>query len=178
MDEQALIDGYAEGIFAVARSEGVLDRVEDELYQVARMLDSNAELGQRLSDPALEPSAKLGLVDGLLSGRAHPQTVSALLYVIAAGRGRQLAEIADAVVARAAAERNRQIAEVRTAIALDDDHKERLATALSQATGQQITVKVTVDPDVVGGVVVKVGDTVIDGSIARRLTELRSVMTG
>lgn len=172
------VEGYAEAIVTVARSEQALERVEDELFHIARTVESNGELSQRLSDPGLDTATKLEIVHGLLSGRAHPQTVSAVMYVVQSGRARQLPDIADAVVQLAAASRQRAVAEVRSAIPLDADTQQRLSTALQKATGRQVEIKVTVDPDVVGGVIVTMGDTVIDGSIARRLTELRSRLTG
>lgn len=172
------VDGYADAIVRVATAEEALDRVEDELYRIARTIEANPELSQRLSDPAVDTPTKLAVVEDLLAGRAHPQTVSAVMYVVQSGRARQLPAIAGAVVHRAAAARSRALAEVRTAVPLSDEHVTRLADALSKATGQQVEVKVTVDPDVVGGVVVNVGDTVIDGSVARRLAELRSRLVG
>ena len=65
------------------------------------------------------------------------------------------------------------MAEVRSAIPLTDDQKSRLADALGQATGKQVEVKVIVDPSIKGGLVAQVGDTVIDGSVRRRLEQLR-----
>jgi F-type H+-transporting ATPase subunit delta len=172
------VTGYAEAIVNVARAEGVAERVEDELFQVARTFEANDDLRERLTDPQLDPGTKLGVITELLQGRAHPQTVSAVLWVVQAGRARQLADIADAVVRLGAESRNRVVAEVRTAVALDRTQQQRLAQALSQTTGQEIEPRVVVDPDVVGGVVVTIGDTVIDGSVARRLTEFRSRLTG
>ncbi len=172
------VAGYAEAIVTVAQAEGVAERVSDELYQVARAVEGHAELGQRLTDAGVDTLTKLQVVSELLVGRAHQQTISAVLYVIQAGRARQLVEIADEVVRRAAASRQRSVAEVRTAVPLEADEVRRLTDALSRATGQQVEAKVTVDPAVVGGVVVTMGDTVIDGSIARRLQELRIHLSG
>jgi F-type H+-transporting ATPase subunit delta len=172
------VTGYAQAIVTVARAEGVAERVEDELFQIARTIEANDELRERLTDPQLDPGTKLGVVQDLLQGRSHPQTISAVLWVVQAGRARQLADIADAVVRLGAESRNRVVAEVRTAVALDSAQQQRLARALSDATGQQVEPRVVVDPDVVGGVVVTIGDTVIDGSVARRLTEFRSRLTG
>lgn len=173
-----IVAGYARALLSVARAEGALERVEDELYRIARLVESNAELRQRLTDPALETGAKLSVVEGLLAGRAHPQTVSAVMFLVEAGRARQLPQIIDAFVELSARERRQAVAEVRTAVPLDEDQQRRLTAAIEKATGQSVTVKATVDPDVVGGVIVRVGDTVIDGSLARRLAELRSRLTG
>lgn len=173
-----VVTGYARALLAVARAEGVAERVEDELYRISRAFEANPELAQRLTDPALETGAKLSVVEGLLSGRAHTQSVSAVMFVVESGRARQLPDILDTFVRLSAESRREAVAEVRTAVALDTQQEQRLTAAVEQATGRKVTLKTSVDPDVVGGVVVRVGDTVIDGSIARRLAELRSRMTG
>ncbi len=72
-----------------------------------------------------------------------------------------------------AAQRQREVAEVRAAVPLDDGLRERLARALSEALGKEVEVKVVVDPRVLGGVLARIGDTVIDGTIRRRLEELK-----
>ncbi len=172
------VEGYAAALYNVARAEDALDRVSDELYQIARLLESNSELMQRLTDARMDTAARIGIVEELLSGRAHPQTVSAVTYVLSSGRARQLPEIADALAKYTAASRKRAVADVRTAVPLDDEARRRLAEALSRSTGREVEVKATVDPDVVGGVVVTMGDTVIDGSVARRLAELRARLVG
>lgn len=169
---------YAEAIVGVADAEGMLDRVSDELFRFARAMGAHPELRDRLTDPSIAIPDKLGIISELLANRMHPQTLAALLYVIQAGRARLLAEIADAVVQRVAEARDRAVAEVRTAAPLDDDRRRRLAKAIEDATGKKIDMKVVVDPDLLGGVVVRIGDTVIDGSVARRLDELKARLVG
>ena len=100
---ETVIDGYAKAIVAVAEAEGALERVEEELFQFARAIEGSPDLRERLLDPSIETSAKVGLVTDLLGERAHPQTVSAAAFVVQSGRARQLPQIADAVVAAAAA---------------------------------------------------------------------------
>lgn len=173
-----VVQGYATAIFAVAQAEGALERVEEELYAFARAVEGNAELRDRLVDPGIDTSAKLGVVTDLLGGRAHPQTVSAVAYVVQAGRARQLSEITHALVSKGAASRSQALAEVRSAVALDAGQQRKLADALARTAGQPVDLRVVVDPTVVGGLVVTLGDTVIDGSVSRRLAELRSALTG
>ena len=99
-------------------------------------------------------------------------------YIVQAGRARQLAAISDTVVARAAAARAHTVAEVRSAVPLADQQRRRLAQALGRVAGTEVDLKVIVDPSVVGGLVVRIGDTVIDGTVAKRLAEVRSHLTG
>jgi F-type H+-transporting ATPase subunit delta len=178
MVNEATIDGYAKAIVAIAQAEGALDRVTDELFTFARTVQAAPELRERLTDPAAPVAAKLATVEDLLGGRAHPQTVGTVLLLVQAGRARLLTEVADAVAEQASATRSRSVAEVRSAVALDEDQRTRLSQAVSRALGREVDLRAVIDPDVVGGLVVKVGDTVIDGSVARRLSELRTALTG
>jgi len=169
-------DAYASALFEVAKAEGSLARVEEELFRVARTLEASDDLRQTLSDAAIPADRKQGIVNDLLAERASPVTVSLVSFVVGAGRSRDLPAIIDKLVERAAQERDEAVAEVRTAIPIDDARRDRLAAALSKATGKQVSVKVIVDPTVIGGGVAPAGDTVIDGSIRRRLEQLKEVL--
>ncbi len=176
MSDADRIKGFATGLFEIARGAGELDRVESELYRVARTLEGNEELRNTLGDAAIPNERKKGIVSDLLSERASALTVAAVDFVVAAGRARDLPKIADGMAAAAAAARSREVAEVRSAIELDDDTVRRLEESLGRATGKQVEVKVVVDPSVVGGIVARVGDTVIDGSVRSRLDSLRDAL--
>jgi F-type H+-transporting ATPase subunit delta len=166
-------EGYAEAFYAVANAEDAGAKVEDELHGVARTLESNDSLRNTLTDQAVPAELRQGIVEDILGSRAHPVTTSLVSFVVGAGRGRELPAIIDAFVAKAADSRAEAVAEVRSATPLDDDQKARLAAALSKETGQKITVKVTVDPSVLGGIIAQIGDTVIDGSVRHRLDQLK-----
>lgn len=170
------IQGYARGIFEMAKGENVLERVEGELLAVARAVESSNELRSTLTDPQLTLERKQAIVDELIGGRAAPLTVSAVQMVVSQGRASDLPDIAMGVASVAAASRNKAVAEIRSAVALDTETVERLAASLERATGKEIEVKVVVDPSVIGGIVSRVGDTVIDGSIARRFDEARQAV--
>lgn len=171
-DERTL--AYAGALFGVARSEGNLADVEDELFRFARLLEGNDELRTTLTDAALPVSRRQQIVEDLLGGRANPITTSLLSMVVGTGRSRDLPAIVDELVRISAAEGNKEVAEVRSAIALTDDQKARLADALAAATGKQVEVKVVLDPTVLGGLVAQIGDTVIDGSVKTRLEQLKT----
>lgn len=170
------VAGYASALFEVARVEGSLDEVEDELFRFARTIEGSDELRQTLTDPAVPADRRTGVVQDLIGEKASPVTVNLVALVVGAGRARELPAIIDRLVERAAAEREKVVAEVRSAIALDDGQRERLAKALSRATGKAVDVKVVVDPSVLGGLVAQVGDTVIDGSVRSRLDQLREAI--
>jgi F-type H+-transporting ATPase subunit delta len=167
---------YAEALFAVARAEGQVAQVEDDLFQVAQAVKGSDELIDKLADPHIPVATRQQIVVDLLDGKAQPATVNLVSLVVGNGRIRDLGAIVDQLVAMSAQAANKEVAEVRSAIALTDDQKTRLADALGKATGKQVEVKVIVDPSVQGGVVTKVGDTVIDGSVRRRLDQLRNAL--
>jgi F-type H+-transporting ATPase subunit delta len=176
-EHASLIAGYADALVAIAQAEGVLDRVEDELFRFARTIEASPDLRSPLVDPATDTATKMGIVTDLLAQQANPQTIAAVALLIQTGRIRHLTEIADAVVERAASARQQTVAEVRSAVPLDAGQQQRLAQALARIAGREVALKVVVDPNVVGGLVTKLGDTVIDGSVSRRLVELRSRLT-
>ncbi len=170
------IAGYASGIFELAKAEGESERVEAEFLAVARAMESEADLRSALTDPQLPLDRKQGIIDELIGDRASGLTVSLVQLLVSQGRGSELPQIARSLTETSAASRNKAVAEVRTAVPLDDATIERLAAALGRATGKSVEVKVRVDPSVIGGVVARVGDTVIDGSIAHKVDSLRQVV--
>jgi F-type H+-transporting ATPase subunit delta len=171
--DQDLIEGYAEALFSVARAEGVLPTVEDELYGFGKALETNTQLREAMTDATLPAENKKAVIGDLLGERANPVTVNLLGFVVDAGRARELPKIVEHLARVAAGERDHVLAEVRSAVALTDAQRERIAEALSQATGRTVDVKVVVDPAVVGGIVARVGDEVFDGSVASRLASAK-----
>ncbi|MDQ3469040.1 MAG: ATP synthase F1 subunit delta [Actinomycetota bacterium] len=170
----ARIEGYARALFEVARAEGTLDEVEDELFRFARSYESSDELRNALTDDGIPPGKRQAIVEDLLDGKATPSTVQLISMVVGSGRTRDLPAIIDRMVQRAASAKDVELAEVRAAVALTPDQKDRLKAALANATGKDVELKVVVDPSVLGGLVATVGDTVIDGSVRTHLDQLKS----
>lgn len=173
MASDELITGYAEALFSVVKAEGDIERVEDELYRFGKLLEANHELKQALSEPAIELSERIKVLEELLGDKVSPHTLGLITFVIAQQRGRQLPQILEELSELAAEARASVVAEVRSATPLDDKQRKELAKALSSATSKKVEVKVIVDPSLIGGIVAKVGDTVIDGSVKRRLEQLK-----
>ena len=171
------VDAYASALFEVARVEGSLDEVEDELFRFARTIEANDDLRNTLTDEAIPAARRQGVVEDLLGGKASPTTMNLVSLVVGAGRARELPAIIDRLVERAASEKQRVVAEVRTAVPLTDDQRTRLAAALGNATGRAVEVKVIVDPNVLGGIVAQVGDTVYDASIRSRLLDIQAELS-
>jgi F-type H+-transporting ATPase subunit delta len=167
------VEAYANALLEVARVEGHLAEIEDELFRFARTFEGSDELRMALSDPMLPADRRVAVVEELLGGKALRSSVALASFVVAAGRAGELSEIVDRFVELAAAEQRRAVAEVRSAVPLTQEQTDRLREALNHATGKDVDVKVVVDPSVIGGVIARVGDVVIDGSVRRRLEQLK-----
>ncbi len=167
------VSSYAEALVAVVQAEGDLAATEDELFAVAQALANSDELREVLADRRIPAARRQQITEDLLGGQVAETTVALVSMVVGAGRGSDLVRIIEAAVERSAGLRNKAVAEVRSAVALSDDQQQRLAEALRQATGKDVTVKVIVDPSVMGGLVTRIGDEVIDGSVRTRINQLR-----
>ena len=173
MASDDLVSGYAQALFAIAEAEGALDAVETELFTFSATLERSTDLRQALTDAALPAENKQAVIRDLLGERAHPVTVSLLVFVVGAGRAKELDAIVHRMATMAAERRNRVLAEVRTAVPLGPERRAGIAAALSTATGLEVDVKEILDPSILGGVVAQVGEEVFDGSLASRLDDAK-----
>ena len=166
-------DYYAEAFFQVIAGEGRVNEVQDELFRFSRVLGSNDELREALTDPHLPVARRQQIVEDLLQDKASDATLALVSLTVGLGRIQDLSSIVDKLLARTAELSARSVAEVRSAVELTEDQKQRLAAALKRSTGRDVEVVVVVDPTVMGGLVTQIGDTVIDGSVRHRLAQLR-----
>jgi F-type H+-transporting ATPase subunit delta len=161
------------GIRALAASAPKTVSIDDELFSFANAVSSNPDLELGLGSRLGSVEGKVALVKRLLDGKASPQTVAILSALIAHPHGRRTDELiryAATIVAEAA---GHQIATITVAAPLSAAQTDRLAKALSQQYGTSVRINQLVDPSVLGGIRVQIGDEVIDGSIANRLADLR-----
>jgi F-type H+-transporting ATPase subunit delta len=170
------IEAYAEAMFSVARAEGNLAEVEDELFRFARALEGSEDLRTALTDTHIPASRRQQVIEELLGSQATPTTISLLAMAVGIGRAKDLPAIIDRLVRLSAQANNRLVAEVRSVIELDESQRARLAAAIEKATGHPVEIRVIIDPSILGGLVTEVGDTVIDGSVRSRLDQLRKAV--
>ena len=167
----------AEALLTHAERDGRIDEVEEELFRFARVLESSSDLQIMLSDPAVSGESKSAVVVDLLDERAQPETVELVRNLVRhAGGGPVDDRLAD-LVQLAATRREMLLADVRAPVPLTEGQQDRLAAALARIYGQTVTVAVSVDPDLLGGAVVRIGDEIIDGSIASRMADARRTLT-
>jgi F-type H+-transporting ATPase subunit delta len=161
-----------------AERAGALDDVEDELFRFGRIVADNADLRAVLSGRAIGNDAKGSLVRSLLSGKVNPVTERLVERLVTAPRGRSLEAGLEALSKLAAARRDRVVAVVVSALPLSDRHKQRLGAALARIYGRQVHMNLDVDPAVLGGISVRIGDEIINGTIAERLGEADRRLAG
>jgi F-type H+-transporting ATPase subunit delta len=163
---------------AVAAQDGSLEDVEDELFRFARVLDSETRLRELLADEEQPEQRRLELLDGLVANKVKPVTFELLRQAVRVPRGRTLDAVVNELAELAAARRERSVARVTAAAPLSAQQERRLTDALSRMYGRAVSVQVELDPDQLGGLVIRVGDEVIDGSVATRLARARQELSG
>ena len=168
----------AEAVVAAAERDGRLDDVEDELFRFVRILDATPALRQALADPSAPGASKDALLSTLLGSRTAPATLRLVRQAARAPRGRGLDAVLREYGQVAADRRSRLVARVRAAVALHEDERRRLSTAMARIYGHEIHLDVDVDPRVLGGVEVSVGGEVVDGTVLSRLEEARRRLAG
>lgn len=168
---------YSADLIAAQRA-GQLDDVEDELFRFGRIIASNPELRRALTDRGATVAAKTELLHTLLGGRANPATERIMIRLVGHLRGRSLEAGLDALSKLAARRRDRVVAVVTSAVPLSNAQRERLSASLAAVYGRQVHLNLDVDPEVLGGVQVRIGDEVINGTIAERLEEASRRMAG
>ena len=187
--------------FGVAEKDGSLDRVEDELFRFGRILDREPELTRLLSESAVPADKRVGLLrevltdqnrDGIVEGLVDrlrsavgdddpaslvsPVTKTLLEQAVRSQRSRNLDVVAEELSELAAARRDRYVAHVRTPVRMTGEQEQRLTDSLSRLYGRPISLQVELDPDLLGGLVVRVGGELIDGSVAGRVATARRTL--
>lgn len=170
------ITAYADALLIIASAEDGIDSIKSQLREVTSAVAGNDELSTAIGNANLPASSRNELLDSLLDGKVSDTVRGMVGMVVGAGRGADLAAIVDRFSERSAAASGHKVATVRTAVALSEDQQARLASALAKTAGSDIDLQVIVDPSVVGGAVTTIGDTVIDGSLRTRLTQMREAL--
>jgi F-type H+-transporting ATPase subunit delta len=156
-----------------AERDGQLDSTEDELFRLGRIVAGSNELELLLADPAGDAAGKVALVDSLIEGKVSPVTKTLVDQLVRNPRGVRVADGLSELADLAAKRRQRSVAHVRSAVALTAEQVDRLTATLTTIYSRPIALHVEVDPSLGGGLSIKIGDEIIDGSIAGRLAALR-----
>ena len=173
----ALDAAGARAAFAAAEVDNTLDTVEDELFFFTRTVVSDGQLQLALADLTQPAGFREGIVRDLTANRYTPTTVLLLVQAVRSPRGGEsLLDTLETLQELAAARRGQVLAEVTSAIALSAHQTDRLSAAISRIYGRPVRLNVVVDPAVLGGLSVRVGDELIDGTIATKLEQARRLV--
>ncbi|SFO93317.1 F-type H+-transporting ATPase subunit delta [Amycolatopsis arida] len=172
-----LVDGVESlgrsALLTSAERAGELETVEDQLFRISRIVEGEPELERALSDQGAPVEAKRSLVRNLVGDKVTPVTRILAEQVIERSRGRNVGDGLEELVELAAERRSRSVAHVTSATELTEEQRERLTEKLNRIYGRPIALHVELDPSIGAGLVVRVGDEVIDGSVAGQLAALR-----
>ncbi|MEU4230289.1 F0F1 ATP synthase subunit delta [Nonomuraea sp. NPDC026600] len=163
---------------AEAEAQGTLDDVEDELFRFGRIVAANPELRRALTDPAAPEEGKRQLLQDLLGSRVAPTSLRLITQLVVHPRGRSLEAGLEELGRLVAQQRQRLVASVRSAVELTEEQKRRITTWLRTSYGRDVHINVEVDPRVLGGFSVRIGDEIIDTTIVGRIEEVRRRLAG
>jgi F-type H+-transporting ATPase subunit delta len=161
-----------------AEQAGSLGEIEDELFRFERILEAEPELTTLLDSAAQPADRRVGLLRDLVSGKVTPVTLQLLDHMIRSGRRRGVTAAIGRLLEDAAVRQDRSVARVVSAVPLTDAQESRLAAVLSEQFGRRISVRTAVEPGIRGGLMIRIGDEVIDGSVSTRLAAARTAVTG
>ena len=166
-----------DALMASAERADKLGDVEDELFRFGQVVDGDNALAAALGDPTAQVSRRSELVSTLLADKVQPVTLRLAQLALSGFGGRGFSASLGRLLELAAARRDRSVAYVTTAVPLTDEEEDRLAARLSEMYGRQVSPKIDVDPRIIGGMRVKVGSDLYDGTVARRLAEVRTALS-
>ncbi len=178
-DSDELLDGIEQiGIRAIAESVGSSATLDSELFEFSRIVSSNSDLELALADKLGDPAAKAALVDALLTKKATPAAVAIIRHLVQSPRGRRIGVLLSGAASIVADAAGRLVATVTTAVELSAAQQKRLTGALAARYGREPRLNIVVDPTVIGGLRVQLGDEMVDGTVASRLSDLRLQLAG
>ena len=173
------VENFAvQSLAAGAESRGRADTVEDELFRFERIVAGTPALRDAVTDRRAAPASRAAVVDSLLADKSQPETLRLARQAVLAPRGRRFDRVIAGYLAIIAHRREQLSATVTSAIALDADQSTRLAAALTRIYGKPVHLKVVIDPQIVGGIRVQIGDEVVDGTVPRKLEGARRHLGG
>jgi ATP synthase F1 delta subunit len=166
------VEGYAAAVFETVSTQD-LEEIEDQLFRFTRTVESNRKLRGALGDRDLPVSVRQALIAELLGDQVLAATKRLAAYAVQGGRARDIVITLDDLVVEAARARGWRVARVRSADDVGGPQRDELGQVLAHLTGSKVELQVTIDPALLGGVVVQVGDLLVDGSARHRLDQLK-----
>jgi len=156
---------------AVADKNGELEKLENQLFDFARVLKANPDLRQALNTSADTDEGKLALLEAVIKGKYSSSTLNLLRKVVTLRRGRSIDATLAAYSHYVSSRKDRLVAHVKSAVELNSSQIEKLVAALTKQMGRPVHINLEIDPKVLGGISIRYADDVIDGTIVNRIAE-------
>lgn len=172
--ESALATTYARALLDLANEREAAEAVREEFDELAAAMQASPDLSNLLTNPAIDDAQRERVLEKAFRGRMSDLLLNTLLVMARKGRAALTAAVHVSFAGLLAEQRGQATARVTTAYALDDERRQRVIDAIRVRTGKQISLEETVDPDILGGIIVQVGDELVDGSLARQLQRIRA----
>ena len=169
---------YAEALFDLAQQQGKTAEYEEALVALAQVIDASSDLREVLTHPEIPLQQKERLINSAFQGKVAPEVLSLLFLLIRRGHDPDMRTVHDIFVLRWNQVRRLQPVTVTSAVPLSGEQTSALASALSRRTGATVQIEQAVDPELIAGIVVRIGDRVIDASARTVLEGLRESMAG
>jgi F-type H+-transporting ATPase subunit delta len=166
---------YAEALFEAAEAQSAVDQVRTELAELVQAMAPGTELRGALTSPEIETPAKKAALTELMDG-AHPVSTGFVQVLIDRGRISEIDDVLTAYGRRVDAAEGRVVVTAVTAVPLTPELRERIRDKVRSQTGRDAELEETVDPSIIGGLVLRVGDVVVDASLRTRLEEMRRAL--
>lgn len=173
MLNQAVARRYARALFDLSQEKGLVDQVDREFGMVVGMINENPQFKAVIDDVLISPAVKRDLVEKLYMGKVSPLVLNFLLVVVRKRREAYLPNMYRAFLDLANEARGIVEVEVRSAVPLPEETAQRLEEKLVSRLGKRVKFQTQVAPDLIGGLVVRVGDELMDGSVKTRLRRMR-----
>ena len=164
---------YAQALYQDALQKKCVDRVDEDVLMIQESIADSPELGRFFEDPILTADKKNKVVDALFTDRIHGVTHALLKLLVEKGREGLFLQVASAYTAMRDTQQGIVEAQVRAALPLSAEDEQKIAKGIEGMTGKKVRLKATVDPEILGGLIIRVGDTVYDGSVLHKLGTLR-----
>lgn len=176
MIERRIVRRYAAALFAAAAKAHAVDQVETDLELIGLTLQSSPALWETITSPIVPTEKKRAILEDIFKDKVHEISLSYLWLLVNKRREEAALQTEEEYVLLANDARGIVEAEATIAKPLDEAEQEQLASKLSSITGKQIRLECKIDPTVIGGVLVRIGDRVIDGSVKGQLEALREAL--
>ncbi len=163
---------YAKALFTVAKEKGALEETGKQLDAVAASIEGHADIRAFFGHPNIETDVKIRALENAVGGQLAEHVINTLKLLIVRGRGNTVPDVAAAFRSISDESLGRAHANVTSAFALTPEQQEEIARKFSALTGKTVTVELAVDPSLLGGIRVRIGDTLYDSSLATKLAEI------